>query len=154
MGVVGAEGEDGTRRFKPDKGFAGVDYGAAAQAGADGQPVQFERDAAEEDPFGLNSFISDVCTSSCSLVPFTSLLNSKGVPQRRTHFGLNSVISDVCTSICSFVPFTSLCGQDRHYHLCLPLDCCGHSVSLFQGPLQVLPRDCLGLLCIPFVTDT
>lgn len=51
--------EDEGRRFKPDKGFAGVDYGAAAQAGADGQPVQFEKDAAEEDPFGLNSFISD-----------------------------------------------------------------------------------------------
>mmetsp|Transcript_14857 Transcript_14857/g.44890 ORF Transcript_14857/g.44890 Transcript_14857/m.44890 type:complete len:605 (+) Transcript_14857:242-2056(+) len=49
--------EEGTRRFRPDKGFDGVDYGAAAQ-GPTG-PVQFERDAPEEDPFGLNSFISD-----------------------------------------------------------------------------------------------
>lgn len=57
-GGAGGE-EEGTRRFKPDKGFSGVDYGAAAQEGAGG-PVQFERDAPEEDPFGLNSFISDV----------------------------------------------------------------------------------------------
>ena len=38
------------RHFKPDKGFAGVDYGAATRGG--GGPVQFEKDQ-EEDPFGL-----------------------------------------------------------------------------------------------------
>ena len=38
------------RHFKPDRGFAGVDYGAATRGG--GGPVQFEKDQ-EEDPFGL-----------------------------------------------------------------------------------------------------
>ncbi len=48
------------RRFRPDKGFAGVDYSAAAQAAGDGQPVQFEKDAPEADPFGLDQFLTDV----------------------------------------------------------------------------------------------
>ena len=60
MGAAGAGDEENTRRFRPDKGFQGVDYSAAAQAAADGQPVQFERDAPEADPFGLDQFLTDV----------------------------------------------------------------------------------------------
>lgn len=37
-----------------------MDYSAAAQAAADGQPVQFERDAPEADPFGLDQSLTDV----------------------------------------------------------------------------------------------
>ena len=40
-----------TARFRPDKGFSGVDYGAAG--GRSGGPVQFEKDAGDADPFGL-----------------------------------------------------------------------------------------------------
>ncbi len=47
------------RSFKPDKGFAGVDYSAKnANAGA----PQFEQDPVEADPFGLNQFMSNVKT--------------------------------------------------------------------------------------------
>lgn len=42
-----------TARFKPDKGFSGVDYGGTG--GRSGGPVQFEKDAHEAaDPFGLD----------------------------------------------------------------------------------------------------
>ena len=45
------------RSFKPDKGFAGVDYHAKqTDAGA----PQFEKDPAEADPFGLDQFMSNV----------------------------------------------------------------------------------------------
>lgn len=54
-----ADGEN-ARRFRPDKGFQGVDYSSAAQAEGDGQPVQFEKDAPEADPFGLDQFLTDV----------------------------------------------------------------------------------------------
>ena len=46
-----------------------MDYSAAAQAAADGQPVQFERDAPEADPFGLDQFLTDVsaiASSNCA----------------------------------------------------------------------------------------
>lgn len=46
------------RRFKPDKGFSGVDYGAASRQ--DTGPVQFEREAEEADPFGLDKFADNV----------------------------------------------------------------------------------------------
>lgn len=39
------------------QGFAGVDY---STKGRDSGPVQFERDAGEVDPFGLDQFISSV----------------------------------------------------------------------------------------------
>ncbi|RMZ57275.1 hypothetical protein APUTEX25_004109, partial [Auxenochlorella protothecoides] len=57
---AGAGGDDaaGERRFKPDKGFSGVDYGAARDAAAG--PVQFEADAAQADVFGLDAFLTDV----------------------------------------------------------------------------------------------
>ncbi len=58
--ATGGGDEENARRFRPDKGFQGVDYSAAAQAAADGQPVQFERDAPEADPFGLDQFLTDV----------------------------------------------------------------------------------------------
>ncbi|KAK9865996.1 hypothetical protein WJX84_009910 [Apatococcus fuscideae] len=45
------------RSFKPDKGFAGVDYSAKQ---TDGAAPQFERDPAEADPFGLDQFMSNV----------------------------------------------------------------------------------------------
>jgi SNW domain-containing protein 1 len=60
VGATGGGDEENARRFRPDKGFQGVDYSAAAQAAADGQPVQFERDAPEADPFGLDQFLTDV----------------------------------------------------------------------------------------------
>lgn len=48
----------GPRRFKPDKGFSGADYGK----GGSGGPVQFEkgRDDVDEDVFGLNTLMEDV----------------------------------------------------------------------------------------------
>lgn len=60
LSATGGGDEENARRFRPDKGFQGVDYSAAAQAAADGQPVQFERDAPEADPFGLDQFLTDV----------------------------------------------------------------------------------------------
>ena len=58
--------EEAARTFRPDRGFAGTE-GAAAGSGAAAAPsarpagpVQFEREAGEEDPFGLGAFISDV----------------------------------------------------------------------------------------------
>lgn len=57
---VAAGDDENARRFRPDKGFEGVDYSSAAQAAGDGQPVQFERDAPEADPFGLDQFLTDV----------------------------------------------------------------------------------------------
>ncbi len=47
------ESEDvNTAKFRPDKGFSGTDYGAAAGAKRGEGPVQFEKEA--EDPFGLD----------------------------------------------------------------------------------------------------
>ncbi|CAM9901410.1 unnamed protein product [Heterosigma akashiwo] len=47
-----------TDRFRPDKGFKGTEY-----AGGGGQeraaPVQFEKQAEELDPFGLDQFLTD-----------------------------------------------------------------------------------------------
>ncbi|KAK9856852.1 hypothetical protein WJX84_003035 [Apatococcus fuscideae] len=45
------------RSFKPDKGFAGVDYHAKQD---DAGAPQFEKDPAEADPFGLDQFMSHV----------------------------------------------------------------------------------------------
>jgi SNW domain-containing protein 1 len=55
---VGGGADVDTTRFKPDKGFSGVDYSKGADGGGD--VPQFERDAAEADPFGLDAFLSDV----------------------------------------------------------------------------------------------
>ncbi|DBA77030.1 hypothetical protein WJX77_001964 [Trebouxia sp. C0004] len=46
------------RKFKPDQGFSGVDYGAASRR--DTGPVQFEREAVDADIFGLDKFANDV----------------------------------------------------------------------------------------------
>ncbi|CAA0816848.1 SNW/SKI-interacting protein [Striga hermonthica] len=46
-----------TERFKADKGFAGT-----SKAGPRDGPVEFERDAPEEDPFGLDQFLTEVKT--------------------------------------------------------------------------------------------
>lgn len=40
------------------QGFKGVDYSTAGSRGSG--PVQFERDAAEADPFGLDQYLTDV----------------------------------------------------------------------------------------------
>lgn len=61
-GAGGGEGGDldrllQTERFKPDKGFAGAGEGRGAPR--DG-PVEFEKDAPEADPFGLDQFLSTV----------------------------------------------------------------------------------------------
>jgi SNW domain-containing protein 1 len=45
-----------TTRFKPDKGFKGADVSAGPRS----KPVEFERDANEQDPFGLGTLVSDV----------------------------------------------------------------------------------------------
>ncbi|KAL5463727.1 hypothetical protein EMCRGX_G032653 [Ephydatia muelleri] len=42
-----------TSRFQPDKGFSGTDQAASRDG-----PVQFEKDV-EEDPFGLNKFLTE-----------------------------------------------------------------------------------------------
>jgi SNW domain-containing protein 1 len=66
-GGAGAGGEIDTARFKPDKGFTGADYGGKSGGGGeDGGngggkgDLQFEKDPAEADPFGLDAFLSDV----------------------------------------------------------------------------------------------
>ncbi|KAI3435958.1 hypothetical protein D9Q98_002016 [Chlorella vulgaris] len=60
-GAGGGEGgeEVDTKRFKPDKGFTGADY---TKGSGEGGAVQFEKDADEADPFGLDAFLSDVRT--------------------------------------------------------------------------------------------
>ncbi|RVW38368.1 SNW/SKI-interacting protein [Vitis vinifera] len=45
-----------TERFKPDKGFAG----ASERAGPRDRPVEFEKEAEEADPFGLDQFLTEV----------------------------------------------------------------------------------------------
>ena len=42
------------------QGFKGVDYSTTGARSSG--PVQFERDAAEADPFGLDQFLTDVRT--------------------------------------------------------------------------------------------
>ncbi|KAG7669804.1 hypothetical protein Ndes2437B_g05991 [Nannochloris sp. 'desiccata'] len=63
-GGGGAGGAIDTARFKPDKGFAGADYGGGDNKNDDGDGggggLQFEKDPAEADPFGLDAFLSDV----------------------------------------------------------------------------------------------
>lgn len=60
----GAGGAIDTARFKPDKGFTGADYGGGNKngdgGGGGGGDLQFEKDPAEADPFGLDAFLSDV----------------------------------------------------------------------------------------------
>lgn len=46
-----------TNRFVPDKEFSGVDHSGAGRSG----PVQFEK---EEDPFGLDQFLSQAKRAS------------------------------------------------------------------------------------------
>ena len=54
------EDEVDTAKFKPSKGFSGVEYGSGgAKEGASGQ-VEFESDEKEADPFGLDAFLTDV----------------------------------------------------------------------------------------------
>ena len=45
-----------TDRFKPDRAFAGT----AEKAGPRDRPVEFEKDAEEADPFGLDQFLTEV----------------------------------------------------------------------------------------------
>lgn len=45
-----------TDRFKPDKAFTG----ASERAGPRDRPVEFEKDAEEADPFGLDQFLTEV----------------------------------------------------------------------------------------------
>ncbi|GLJ15881.1 hypothetical protein SUGI_0262220 [Cryptomeria japonica] len=45
-----------TDRFRPDKGFAG----ATERGGPRDRPVEFEKDAEEADPFGLDQFLTEV----------------------------------------------------------------------------------------------
>lgn len=45
-----------TDRFKPDKGFSG----AAVKGGPREKPVEFEKQAEEADPFGLDQFLTEV----------------------------------------------------------------------------------------------
>ena len=50
-----------TDRFVPDKEFTGTDHGRVRDG-----PVQFEKAAAEEDPFGLNQFLREAKTAKRS----------------------------------------------------------------------------------------
>eukprot|EP00252_Welwitschia_mirabilis_P007427 TRINITY_DN1877_c0_g1_i1.p1 TRINITY_DN1877_c0_g1~~TRINITY_DN1877_c0_g1_i1.p1 ORF type:complete len:598 (+),score=141.89 TRINITY_DN1877_c0_g1_i1:240-2033(+) len=45
-----------TDRFRPDKGFAG----STESAGPRDRPIEFEKDAEEADPFGLDQFLTEV----------------------------------------------------------------------------------------------
>ncbi|KAL5768766.1 hypothetical protein ACOSQ2_015549 [Xanthoceras sorbifolium] len=45
-----------TDRFKPDKGFAG----SSERSGPRDRPVEFEKEAEEADPFGLDQFLTEV----------------------------------------------------------------------------------------------
>lgn len=45
-----------TDRFKPDKGFAG----SSERSGPRDRPVEFEKEAQEADPFGLDEFLTEV----------------------------------------------------------------------------------------------
>eukprot|EP00887_Chlorella_sp_A99_P006436 scaffold3.g6436.t1 len=56
----GGEGEPDTKRFKPDKGFTGADYGRGAEGRDGAGPIQFEANPEEADPFGLDQFLSEV----------------------------------------------------------------------------------------------
>ncbi|KAI3458586.1 hypothetical protein Pfo_015249 [Paulownia fortunei] len=47
-----------TERFKPDRGFAGT----SERTGPRERPVEFEKDQPEEDPFGLDQFLTEVKT--------------------------------------------------------------------------------------------
>ncbi|KAL6057897.1 SNW domain-containing protein 1 [Balamuthia mandrillaris] len=82
-----------TSRFKPDRGFSGVDRADQQQQGQRSGPVEFEQDAIpddeglqeeqpkaggrgedeEEDPFGLDSFITEVKASSSRKRPLDSI---------------------------------------------------------------------------------
>lgn len=42
------------------QGFQGADYSGRDARGGAGGPVQFERDPAEADPFGLDQFLTEV----------------------------------------------------------------------------------------------
>lgn len=59
-GAAGGGDEVRTDRFKADKGFAGAD----TSAGPRSAPVEFERNAPEADPFGLDQFMSEMKTGS------------------------------------------------------------------------------------------
>lgn len=54
----GDEDDVDTGKFKPSKGFTGVDY-SGDKSKASG-PVEFEKGAEEADPFGLDEFLTDV----------------------------------------------------------------------------------------------
>ena len=61
-GKGNAEGDGAevdTSKFKPSKGFSGVEYGGNAAKDTAG-PVEFETDIKEADPFGLDEFLTDV----------------------------------------------------------------------------------------------
>ncbi|KAK1588669.1 hypothetical protein Q3G72_025741 [Acer saccharum] len=45
-----------TERFKPDKGFAG----SSERSGPRDRPLEFEKEAEEADPFGLDQFLTEV----------------------------------------------------------------------------------------------
>ncbi|XVF63128.1 hypothetical protein PTKIN_Ptkin09bG0064100 [Pterospermum kingtungense] len=45
-----------TERFKPDKGFSGT----SEKSGPRDRPVEFEKEAEEADPFGLDQFLTEV----------------------------------------------------------------------------------------------
>lgn len=41
-------------RFQPDKGFSGAEGGGQRDG-----PVQFQKEVVDEDPFGLNTFLTE-----------------------------------------------------------------------------------------------
>jgi len=49
-----------TDRFKPDKGFAGATGNEEKGSYRGANPVQFEKDKVEADPFGLDAFLTDL----------------------------------------------------------------------------------------------
>eukprot|EP00889_Picochlorum_renovo_P008550 jgi/Picre1/35580/NNA_003041.t1 len=101
----GDEDDVDTGKFKPSKGFTGVDY-SGDKSKASG-PVEFEKGAEEADPFGLDEFLTDVRKGRDALDGIGSkgqMIGSSGVVViihrgRKLHFTSGSTKTKLCIII-------------------------------------------------------
>eukprot|EP01111_Echinosteliopsis_oligospora_P008966 TRINITY_DN2538_c0_g1_i1.p1 TRINITY_DN2538_c0_g1~~TRINITY_DN2538_c0_g1_i1.p1 ORF type:complete len:580 (-),score=210.13 TRINITY_DN2538_c0_g1_i1:94-1833(-) len=63
-----------TNKFRPDKGFQGATSGNSSSDPRN-KPVEFEKDAPESDPFGLNEFLNAAKESSSNKRPLDKIGN-------------------------------------------------------------------------------